>query len=362
MSANKKISSKDQFALDFGCFPPKPLLVSSETDHSFTLKYQSKLSYLTDYIRDLFVLYKHIFRPSARVQIAERALLEHGDNVEALKVTISELKDNISSLEDTWFIKKYSYYALMLGISLLLSVPLILFITYKLLGISLRRLKQFESEYGSVSSLFYEKQTEVKINTNKKYKESNNIEYIVTHEHIHVMQNLHQGIDSVTLFEIQTKPKLASVINTDIEDYKYSFISYLYTDHELEARLQELVLSGYRELGVLPANKLEFICFICRNMDVFSTFDNNDEIIEYCESNISIDFSAYSCRSKEIGSDVFLIFNTLESDEIRMRFISEVLFIMYSNLITYYGDLKLAQQLRAQCIGPNLYDRIFRAT
>ena len=138
-------------------------------------------------------------------------------------------------------------------------------------------------------------------------------EHIISHENIHILQarslsNMYALIKFNPNKVIDEYQDDSGIYTTEIKKY----LKYLCKQSELEARLHELVVSIYRREGRLPQN-----------------FDKTIQAIVKQER---------VTRSPDIDYDFFLITGFfIDSD--RMDFFLDVLIpLLYSNLISYYGD------------------------
>jgi len=127
----------------------------------------------------------------------------------------------------------------------------------------------------------------------------------------------------------------------------------------MEARLHEFVLSYYREFRSIPLNFDGFILLIagCKELSGFVL-----DAINKCNSDLLSEniINSYSVREKEFARDIDFALLAMKSHDLRYKFISEVLAIMYGNLIGYYGDHETSYTFLSQIKGPNLYDRIYQ--
>ncbi len=210
------------------------------------------------------------------------------------------------------------------------------------------------------------------------------IETIISHEHIHFLQNIHNNLGFRNI-----NPRLLKRKFRNDETAKYLLDRY-----EIEARLHEMVIAyknvyfkipeSFNEvmhfLASLPATRH---CFTTNFLNLYSEYasreisengeesDLLDEIEIYSQllhldANIHTDICAdellksievFRNKDFEIGfynSVNIFIYNSLVS-----RFIMDALPIMYCNLLVYYGYEQLSNDISKSITRPNLYDLLF---
>ena len=174
------------------------------------------------------------------------------------------------------------------------------------------------------------------------------IDPVVTHEHIHLLQ--HRRAESHS--------RSVRNVGTLISDkYKEEpSLLYLLQKKEIEARLHELVLSYYRVSKRLPLEVKGFLELMagseqCGSLVIEALnsrgINVGDEIIQYVE------------RDVVFADDVANVLVTIIDIDFRFRFISEVLTVMYGNLICYYGDEQSCRKFMSDVERPNLYDFLY---
>ena len=174
------------------------------------------------------------------------------------------------------------------------------------------------------------------------------IEPVLSHEHLHFLQ--HQD----------GEPHVKAVKNLSqfVREKNRGNLTLLYIleKREVEARLHEMVLSWYRtkkELPLTPEGLLDILCaspsFYERVME-FLRMDGyavgND--VTFCEE-----------RDTMFSSQLGDAFAYMTDSQCQYRFVTEVLTVMYGNLLRYYGDGDASKHYLEAVSRPNLYDALY---
>ncbi|WP_312164398.1 hypothetical protein [Massilia timonae] len=151
---------------------------------------------------------------------------------------------------------------------------------------------------------------------------------ILAHEHLHLLQQR-------STVEGNKDPRDLHLILKEkwIKDRE---VVYLFDRHEVEARLHELVLSYYRARAALPVSLDEF----------YEMLADWEEIGTYlvhtlAEAGMQMEGTGntFKPRSKLFGTQLGAVLSGLKDSEATKQFVSEVLPVMYGNLLCYYGDV-----------------------
>lgn len=183
-------------------------------------------------------------------------------------------------------------------------------------------------------------------------KSKKDIEPIISHEHIHLLQyrNKKFSINKKTQNEKCNEILLVEELKNN------SHYLYLLEQNEVEARLHEIIISYYRNKNILPltikgfveilAGSNKFGLFITKTMAVYGVV-------------IKQDIATYNERSEKVAKDMEDILFAIKDIDLIYRFITEVLPVMYGNLLKYYGDDESSINFLNKIDRPNLYDMIY---
>lgn len=138
---------------------------------------------------------------------------------------------------------------------------------------------------------------------------------------------------------------------------KYNeYILYLLERHELEARLHEVSISYYRI-------KKELLLTLEKFFELLAGSNIFGSLVIYAFKSKSIkiknDITKYNERDYLMAEQIHHIFLFIKNDELIYKFISEVMTVMYGNLISYYGDEESSIKFMRQIERPNLYDMLY---
>lgn len=173
---------------------------------------------------------------------------------------------------------------------------------------------------------------------------------VVSHEHIHLLQHRDgeahcRGLQSpATLLSDKalTVPQL----------------QYFFEKKEVEARLHECVLSCYRAWGYLPLTVNDFLSLLtsseCLGWLVSGVLSEEPTL------NV-LPQKPYVEREPEFASQLEMILLSMRTPELERRFVTEVLPVMYANLLRYYGDTTASEHILSELDRPNLYDVLYTA-
>ena len=172
--------------------------------------------------------------------------------------------------------------------------------------------------------------------------------HIVTHEHIHLLQ--HRNPESCCRYvrspqDLLTKEGLAD-----------RFILYVLEKNEVEARLHESVLSFYRSHHHLPTTVSGFLGLLASSeiigLLVIGILDSEEITFERGHRT-------YSEREAAPVEHLEWVLMHIKSPKLQRRYVTEVLPMMYSNLLKYYGDDVVSQDFLRGIVRPNFYDDLY---
>lgn len=340
--------SRQQLCKDFGEYPPKPLN-TNETIFQFKIVYLNQFSVLIYNIKRDYNLY---FSQNNLIKNKD-AIKKREEIKNSIKIAYSEFKlsfDNLSKL-----IKICT-----LTLCIILSPLLIIYSLIKITGIL------YKITIGSISSAGHENavafymngiglDNEINVKIKKIIKYNIDINYAISHEHLHLSQGKlgHQFISSLT------EPfYLVKVLNI-LEKNDNKFLNYLLMQHECEARLHEMVLSFYRQNGFLPTSYNEFIGLLI-SWSEYTTelkiyFRKSDENSDYYPN-----YNDFLIRDERTSREISYILNSIKDDaEIIIRFSQEILPVMYSNLLLYYGDELASKKMLESIPDTTLFYQVY---
>lgn len=173
---------------------------------------------------------------------------------------------------------------------------------------------------------------------------------VVSHEHIHLLQN---SDGEAQCRGLQSPEKLLSDKALTIPQLQYFF-----EKKEVEARLHEYVLSCYRAWGYLPMTVHDFLSMLASSERLGWLL--SDVLSEEPPLNV-LPHKPYVEREPEFARQLEMILLSMRTPELERRFVVEVLPVMYTNLLRYYGDRTASEHFRSQIDRPNLYDILYTA-
>lgn len=319
-------SSIDQFSKDFFEYPPYPLK-EMKGNVSFGI---IRLGIVG---RNLYV-FSRLIKGLKSKNKNTFDLLNRYD--EAFSNSITELKktfnEAVFEFNSNSFIGKAFIFIILLMVSPLLLISLIIFIFYKSVKYSRKMSNATLGFYNPV----FQGESEIVIQPRNIQKSGYECAHIISHEHIHLMQNYYFPNRHFKENRNCHKKKLNSLLDKKLVGDK--FIEYIFSLNEVEARLHEIIYSYYRENKKIPLRYKDFIGLILGAEllgDYAVLF-----LKEYDDSLVSLDFKKYAVV-ESMGADHLIdMLVAFAKHETASRFICEVLSVMYGNLIFIYGDSK----------------------
>ena len=132
-------------------------------------------------------------------------------------------------------------------------------------------------------------------------------------------------------------------------------LKYILQRNEVEARLHELVVSFYRTHKSLPLNAPSFLALLAASKQL-------GWLVSETLTDANVDFGRVLAvvveRDKMQARDLAMVLLSMP-DELMLRFITEVLPVMYGNLLKYYGDDVVSRKFLSQISRPNFYDELY---
>lgn len=181
-----------------------------------------------------------------------------------------------------------------------------------------------------------------------RIKTRQQVDAVITHEHLHLLQNwngMQRSKQIINLYSLVSfNPKFDA------------FTRYLFERSEVEARLHEVVLSYYRMCRKLPSSTGQFFEMLSASNQIGWLVKEAllEKGIE--AADISAQFKERDLKFAEQMEAILLNINNLD---MLYRFISEVLTVMYGNLLKYYGDSISSEAFLHLIERPNLYDELY---
>jgi len=337
------ITNNQLLTRDFGGYPPAPLSIDNHSEYVVRVKEVSRLQYIAS---EILSVLRELY--SGKNKTLEREALT------------SEVENARNSLRN--FISNSTFTTRLL--LFLLSPVLVIFIFVfvlisKNLKSSIRNIikmtsSTFNKGYAHVNPIYG--QYDILIKKNKNYKAAKAkgyIKCIVTHEFVHVMQQHDRlTINKDHKLKVSQTCNLVGVIKDD--RCRDPHMKYLFEIAELEARLHEIIVSGYEKYRLLPLTNEDFFNFVLHNESIFLGFSQSNFLLDSLDPE-----KEYVERCDVISSDVFYIFNGMTDDGIREKFIREVLYFLYSNLLRYYGDVTRSMKVLESCESSGLFQSIY---
>ena len=134
-------------------------------------------------------------------------------------------------------------------------------------------------------------------------------------------------------------------------------VLYYLDKKEVEARLHEVVLSYYRDEKELPVNKEGFIKLLLSIEDINKI---TQKYLGFTDIHVELGSREIEVRATDMSKGFqFALLCAGNDKETASKYITEVLPVMYGNLLLYYGDSVMSQQFMREIERPNLYDRIY---
>lgn len=324
-------TSQQQLLDDFGEFPPTPLSCKSLKG-----EFEIVRIYRIGEIYQKFVLHTKLLKTMMK------------SNDSGMSADMSSKLNSISEFEKENLIKMKAIFSgddsvvfkdldelsgvhpmIKVLIKSLIKTFLLGYMPIKLLSIVIKSPLN-PTRLGGFSGLF-KNESQVTIQMGNLNKQQRSEVSIISHEHIHLLQHRNNQIH----YHIKLPQDL---LKDDLDESFCKHILYVLQKDEIEARLHEIALSFYRVHRHLPLTTTDFL-------GLFS-------------SSLSLE---YSVRDSLFAEDLKLCFFSIKTKELRYRFVTEVLTVMYGNLLHYYGDPVASENYLKEIPRPNLYDELYLA-
>lgn len=344
----------EQLEKDFGSYPPYPLK-SKIIKIPFNIIH---LNWIT--IR----LYKAKYILNAIVKDEQK--LKNNNSIEIKKIYNKEIKPQIEETKSSFNNAKKAFKKLnifskifFILITTVISPALILiFAIYSLFILRKPTLSIISNSKNKESLGFYVHETgldsEINLNIKLIKKSKANLESIISHEHLHLLQNQNRAKGDIT----EEQNIFLSKAEILIKDTSDSHLKYLLGRNECEARLHEMMLSFYRKNTTLPTTYNEFLgALLC--CDTLCGFFKKVFIKENSKEEYP-QYEQFKIRDESTMDDFIDIIIGIKDDLlVKERFAKEVLPVMYSSLLLYYGDTTASKKMLDSIPNTAMYDHLY---
>ena len=169
----------------------------------------------------------------------------------------------------------------------------------------------------------------------------------ISHEHIHLLQ--FRNPENHCRYARSPEKFLSESRTGD------PFLHYLLEKDEVEARLHEVVLSFYQTHRQLPMTVPGFLGLLAATAQCQALVT---DILELSQVDF-IHYETYPERDVMYVEQLAWCWVFMKSDEMKFKFFTEVLTVMYGNLLRYYGDDAASQSYMGEIQRPNFYDELY---
>lgn len=365
MFLNKKYSelgrlknSQTQLADDFGEFPPKPLL-SGDLPHLFKVKVDSRFKSFAVKVRLCFSCV-FLKRKYSFYGVDKEALIINNELTEISEdFKFYDFYEAVTALPLYAKVVALFFLPILLAVFILVSLYSLVIFFYKT-SFSLFSTWDSFGSFSGVNAILSSGVPELNISNAGLKLESEDIKAIVSHEHIHYLQYL----DCISRSSFLWGGRVVNghLLFSEAKDSDKKMSSYYFAEHEVEARLHELVVNYYRRYDCLPLDILGLASLVFKSAPVFvaeSLGLQGEKVLRWKERNKK---SLPHCRSLVVGSDVVMMCESIKSEKEGVRYVYEVLPIFYARLLRYYGDESASQKFSEKIIRPNFYDQLYGGT
>lgn len=344
-----KTTSQSQLRLDFGEFPPSPL-GCREDDNQFNIVRLGGLA-------NLWFTPSRIIR-SMLSRDARRGHCEKSIISEKSVVIFQEIRIKFSEFYDS-FLDLSIPLKVVFGFIILFAFPIVLvFLIFSLLRFCFKivRMKKIgDGAFGFFSPLTLE-YSEIVIKPFSIIGSGIPTQCVVSHEHIHLLQHhIFPERPLVTEQRLMLRKRCENLLN--LEDLNSDRTFYLLSVNEVEARLHELVVGYYRAFGGLPTDYLGFLKLVLGCEVLGPVVSSLSTISRVVLPDVSP--RPFSCRVSTPSTDIATNLLYFKDTRNGLRYVFEVLSVMYGNLLILYGDSQTAESYFLTIDSRGLYDQIY---
>lgn len=320
-------TSEQQLVEDFGEFPPAPLRCEGLEGNFNVIRTHG----LGELYQEYVTLKAFFAMGDTNPQSISTDFFNYFGGVESF----ANLQRSLAVLGGESSLRKRVIISVVLGIILIKKIP-------KVLWHGSTR----PTAYGAFVPVFKnESQILIKAGRHRNNKKSD--ESTISHEHIHLLQYRNPEAHSRHVISPQQ-------LLTD-EGLSKSFLLYTLEKQEVEARLHECVLSFYRAHKNLPLTKAGFLGLLASSNEFGKDYSLRLELI----GDVFVEYGNYTERDAIYSEQLAFILMDIKTHELAYRFITEVLTVMYGNLLKYYGDSTASRTYLQTIARPNLYDDLY---
>jgi hypothetical protein len=209
---------------------------------------------------------------------------------------------------------------------------------------------------GEFAGLFQKSQVTIRMgNLNKQQRSDVST---ISHEHIHLLQHRNNQINCHIKSPQDLIKSPQDLLKYDFDESFYKHILYVLQRNEIEARLHEMVLSFYLVHRHLPLTTTDFLGLFSSSLSL--VFGKEFPIFLHNMNVKFVEFEKYSVRESRFADDLKFCFFSIKTKELKYRFVTEVLTVMYGNLLNYYGDPVASENYLKEIPRPNLYDELYK--
>jgi hypothetical protein len=348
---------------DFLEFPPKPIYKPSPRNDEFYKVYTTSI---TEKAYRSCILVRAIFGSEKNI-----------DRTTEFGLEVINLRNNISCYlrefrEQFYHVKKLItelpklqklfMSLVIITLSPLLAVIVILYGVILLLKMSRRaKPKKGTMVLGYFLPIAFNKRPEVVINKSTiKKVDISAMDGVISHEHIHMLQKTYFSSHNMTsrnheAFNESKGELLRGMLKDPSQDFDYC--KYYFLLDEMEARLHEVVLSFYRINKILPTNQIEFLEMLLSSEKIGALVKKYLE--EFRESIPEGNYCSYKVRFDTVTWDIIQVLMCLKDKQTAMRYITEVLTVMYGNLLYLYGGEQESEFFMKTITNKDMYIELY---
>lgn len=319
------MASECQLRKDFGDFPPKPLCCDGLTGHFTTVRVRG--------------IGEHI-----HIAVMMKRLVEGAADGDSLSPTFRNQMADVLTLKlfsgPTGIRKKVLLWIGLGAIFVASSLNLI------------RMAPKGMNSLGFFAPIRRE-EYEIVIKVRRVAKAGLDAASMISHEHIHLLQHKDEHITAASRNVIWPDDQLFT--ETARANKILPHLKYILESKEVEARLHELVVSFYRAHKSLPLSAPSFLALLAASKQLGWLVS---ETLMLANVDFGPVFAEVVERDKMQARDLEMVLLSMP-DHLMLRFITEVLPIMYGNLLMYYGDGVVSRKFLSRISRPNFYDELY---
>lgn len=319
-------TSECQLKKDFGEFPPNPLRGDGLTGQFTTVRVRG-------------------IGENLHFAIMVKRLMEGAADADSLSSTIKEVMSE--KLEGF----KYFGGSKSIGRGMLMWVAL----AAAFLASAFKLIKTNRQGINSLGFFMpvRKEECEIVLKVEQISKEKLDAASMISHEHIHLLQHKEKHI--TTHSRDVSWPDERLFTETARASNIFPYLKYILERREVEARLHELVVSFYRTHKNLPLSPPSFLALLAASKQL-------GWLVSETLTDANVDFGPVLAevieRDTMQAKDLKMVLLSMP-DDLVLKFITEVLPVMYGNLLMYYGDDAMSRDFLFQISRPNFYDQLY---